>query len=668
MKKLFYFFLLLLLVIQVKAIDFNIDFTKYQVDNTFLYTDYNSEFYNFSINRTYTNNAGTQESFGQYSGWSTETVPTYDDINSNHKKIVNDGFLTKFAIYGHSDGVDTTYSNGYATLNNTGKIGIFADAWTIDSGSSNRISYDFWLNDSYFIEDTSKEIYIYMKEHDDSTASTADTQIYFLQDSQFNCYNQIIGDGIFNTTIEMNFTSNQYYALKNLGCQFNRIIIESEQGDGGDYQFYNLSIPNISLYVENELPTFNVTYDKRVCLNTTTGSVNVNINITANDAEGDQIIYGYTPYKYNVNPTYVTYTRSYFFINDGFVRNVLRGGKYCEVNTQRGYIGSKHNVIQDWHYTEWFNLPDYAEMWLEINPLCDANSTEYIYQFDKVLRNPQYKTTVKALPTESFTMDITLYDQTLIPKLNLTLVKEADGNITLYKNTTKIGSNVSGYNFEFYIQSFNTNNGTIITINGTNYFIAEMFGPSAYIGLKSNFTIFQKNFYYWDEYDYWYNSGKLVSIEYINPGTYPIGIYVTDKWHNNSQYNVKYISIEVLDNCVYLGQEIGTFENDFNIFELADRTFGGSLRNLVNSIGGGNEKMRTLIWWTWIVVFIGIIISLFITTQRLLIIVPLILSSSFCWLLSYLLHYTSHQITFLIIIALGLAGPMARLYQGYHNG
>jgi hypothetical protein len=332
----------------------------------------------------------------------------------------------------------------------------------------------------------------------------------------------------------------------------------------------NSYIDDLTIYTayDNKMPFVNITSPKLTyCINSSEESIEVKLNITAFDTEGDQIYYS-TKAGDSINKSVkTTFTRRNCLIGlcditpnwqaiDNFVYPY---NDTCEINTNLWTFAFRFAF-------DLFNIEDIngnERIMLAMENTCEKNDKSIYFKIPK--------------PSKTFSSEVSIYDLNNGEALNISILDtelnkfiilglEKSANITYFYNynTTKslIGSVENIENFKVVLngqisQSYGIGiiNGTIPSFifikDGLNYFSVDNTYASLYSISNSDITTT-----YLDYIKIGYSVSdpifSTIPPNSINlaPGSNFIALYTTDSAHLGENYNIDFLQIDVYESAL----------------------------------------------------------------------------------------------------------------------
>jgi len=536
-----------------------------------------------------------------------------------------------------------------------------------------------------FINDLGEVIFHYEMSGDASGCTSSDVK----QDVCFssgNSYDHYLGENV-KLRIRINDTF--------LQSTTNNTIFEDVVGFYIGYsgsssdQSVKLYLDDIYIKVSNGsnlLPSFNVTFNRtNLCINGTQNKI-VDIEIQAYDSESDTIYYAkdYRMDK-NYNKT-IKYSKS-DFTGLGIVKdyssfaNQYNDGTYCQVQKDDNFNISKHNVLS--YVYDSSDLFDKADYMLALDSVCSATNNEYIYKIDKSISNLFYYTELYGLIDNNEAFNLTFYSDDLEQLFRVRY--EIDGTKTLikYKNNTNQVLQLANYTtgttetpIELSVNTYSNGTTMLFAFNNNNYYSIRRLndGLVKYIGLSvEDGRIYQREFQL---------SGIASSLNFsVNPfndfevsraGNYLLNYYVTDINHlNGGEYTYKSYNLYIPE-CKYFmsgvenTNDYGQIGRTFNLIAFLNTFFGVPFREYMSSVDT-NNVLETILWWTYLVLFVGFAIGGLYLTGQLGLVIPLISSSAIMLILGLLSGLGSILISSIIGLVLGITIPLSSNIGG-NNG
>lgn len=454
-------------------------------------------------------------------------------------------------------------------------------------------------------------------------------------------------------------------------------IILGFYGNIGYFDWINMTFTNGT----NNLPTieFNVT-NEPLCYNETLGYGQILWDMEAIDSEGDTIYY-----SYHEEAITDIDKQSFSFSHDSdhgeqkdytfYINSIVESGS-CDICLQSTNVTCySENIFLDPYY---YNGE--LEFWLNLNQDCTGDPI-WTYKFDaEYMSLNALWTYFSTKATGNISLEITLLDNAF-NTISVLRLNETDTNVTLYhvNSTHEIEIYQYAKSDNMYIQIMELDT----TINTLRYLMSGVYSDfySLYNTNAINRAIKYIRFENLGSVDVWIRElnieGNTISFDwttdqydgydYDKKENFFLYVYVTDQSHMGNEYNYDYIGVPY--RICGSGEYLDTWTRSdsledmdaINPYDFLQDFVGSEFRNMLRRLGYMDEA-QTLIWWVFIFLMISTMVGIFAVTGMLMFQNALISSSAICLVLSLFVGFAEGQISFLILLTLGMVNAILKVF------
>lgn len=489
---------------------------------------------------------------------------------------------------------------------------------------------------------------------------------------------QFINGGFVNITLG-DLPSDNPYCNVNYNDEIDGFWITFKDDDDGvsqeqyiaDLKIYNL------FNGSNELPYANLSFNN-TCFNESLGYDNVNIELDIADTEGDTIYY-FENIKTELteNITIKFYDQECLDIlwslipactlnkNYDFLDNVYYKSDTCRISQEK-YNSSMFNLYYD--------ETDTGKLYgLRLQDQCDKTDKSFYYDLGLPSRNVDVVNEVRNLDDED-NFNLSLLGEDLSEEIKLMFDVNSKINIYQYNSSDEWEFLTNITRQDILYELYNVD----ITATNINFKIWDSYDfKFPFIDDSSSYQFLTLENTADDPIKYFsinLNSGDILlggiqhrgSVSSINwtttkpdsfriysAGNYPYDLYITDSVHKDiGEYRLITENVFV-SSCRYKADDISSKDYSFPFIWIIDDILGKSFKNYMQETGL-YELGKVILWWIFVFMFFGMIISGYFMFRVFDITLPLIVSGFSCFVIAYFLGYTTHILSMLFFIALGL--------------
>ncbi len=190
----------------------------------------------------------------------------------------------------------------------------------------------------------------------------------------------------------------------------------------------------------------------------------------------------------------------------------------------------------------------------------------------------------------------------------------------------------------------------------------------SYIGLQGNATI-HRFFYSGSTAEPTFTTVQPTNMTVTTTGLNYLNFYISDSINQPGTYRKYTIPVYIYasDMCEYAQpQGIGKGLNpvaDVDVLGFIKSWFGVSLKGYLTDMGYYDTGEK-LLWFIFVITFLGLVFLFYTLSHSLSLETPLIISAFAVGFIAFMVDYTTIFVSMLIIIALGFALPLARIFIG----
>lgn len=612
------------------------------------------------------------------------------DLLKNHIYDFQNSYVTSLYLWENNSGQTglKNLCNRYGYLNGSSQTPfeyVMARDLELEVGATTTyVFYDMLLNDT-FVTEMGGELRLNFTYLDLNNGNEY-LHFYLVNDNTSQFRAQI------GTTEDNKVDYGQSYNLSN-NVVFTRLIVQAVAGAGSaevEFGLREIYFTNISPSSDNLLPFFNVTYNN-TCFNDTKGEATFSYDIDAFDNEGNTIYYGYVSCDqfcrqqtlqetFSVGgwpDTNVFYRGNLIYNNSVDVLTGLDIGGWELFGThypdQENILIKATDSVQGQVLVIETKVPYWAYAYSSAQDDTHDFSLKFGFSDIRSFEDPQqfnflpYGSNGEYLFNMSFNYT---KDRDLIVKLDNDEVYNAkygtypEYYVTLLNifaptnNTPNVGiqlSNSTTTFFNIYHNiSFHDVKGFVVeNIDADNTGLTDFF----YVVDDINYEVWDHTpTYSWDTV----SSGTFTTNEHT---AYQVRFYVTDSVHLQTGEYKTYFDTVTMPLCQhYTNEGIDSMEGIVPILGTLNYMLGSDFKAFLKTIGM-EEEMEVLLWWFWIFIFFGVLLGEYFVLGKVDVWLPLFSASGLSFWISWLIGYTAHMISFLIILGLSLAILFVKLFN-----